>query len=396
MKLDKNKWENIKLDKCVHFIRGVTYSKNEECNNSNGIGILRSNNVDFDNYRINFDNLKFININAKIKKEQRLIKNDILISIANSKEQTGKIGFAFNDTNYYIGGFMAVLRPLNITPYFLFLTLSTNNFKQYIAGKNQGTTSIWNITFNRIKDFTFPLPPLSEQRQIVSLFQNLENCIEQAEQQEKNLKALLKKLVDDFVSNEPVFGNLIQTQQLKKVRYADVAQKIMRKINPVQYGVEKIVAGENLESEDFKIRTWGIVGKDALGPAFHVLFKPGDILYGSRRTYLKKVALADFEGVCANTTYVIRANEKLLLQDLLKYIMLSERFTKFSIGVSKGSTNPYINWKDLDNFFLQIPNLAVQKKIVDVLDSIYKTIEQLKSQQSLLKQLKYRLLNDIL
>ena len=111
---------------------------------------------------------------------------------------------------------------------------------------------------------------------------------------------------------------------------------------------------------------------------------------------MRKVSHADFEGVCANTTYVIKANEELLLQDLLKHIMLSERFTQYSIGVSKGSTNPYINWKDLDNFSFQIPEIEIQKEIAVVLDKILAIVEELKQQRSTLKHLKQKLLNEIL
>ena len=241
-----------------------------------------------------------------------------------------------------------------------------------------------------------PLPPLSEQKQIAALFQSIETAMEQVDGQEKNLKGLWKRLIDEFVSDKPSFGNLLKGKKLKTYNYCDVTDKLMRKIDPLTYGIEKIVAGENLESEDFKIRTWKKIGEGYLGPAFHVLFKTGDILYGSRRTYLKKVAYADFDGVCANTTYVIRANEKFLLQDLLKHIMLSDRFTQYSIGVSKGSTNPYINWKDLDDFSFQIPDLETQKEIANVLDGILAIVEQLKQQKVTLKLLKQKLLNEIL
>ena len=84
------------------------------------------------------------------------------------------------------------------------------------------------------------------------------------------------------------------------------------------------------------------------------------------------------------------------MQDLLKHIMLSERFTQYSIGVSKGSTNPYINWKDLDNFIFQIPDIETQKEIVKVLDSILSIVEQLKQQKEVLKNLKGKLLVEIL
>ena len=241
-----------------------------------------------------------------------------------------------------------------------------------------------------------PLPPLSEQKQIAVLFQSIETAMEQVEGQEKNLKALWKRLIDEFVCEKPTFGTLLINKKLKTVKYCDVTEKLMRKIDPLKYNIERIVAGENLESEDFKIRTWQKIGEGYLGPAFHVLFKAGDILYGSRRTYLKKVALADFDGVCANTTYVIKAKEEMLLQDLLKHIMLSERFTQYSIGVSKGSTNPYINWKDLDNFSFQIPDINTQKEMLSVLDGIIGIIEKLKQQKATLKLFKQKLLNVIL
>jgi type I restriction enzyme S subunit len=76
--------------------------------------------------------------------------------------------------------------------------------------------------------------------------------------------------------------------------------------------------------------------------------------------------------------------------------MLSQRFTQYSIGVSKGSTNPYINWKDLDDFSFQIPDLNTQKEIVNVLEGILVVVEQLKQQCATLKNLKQKLLSEIL
>jgi restriction endonuclease S subunit len=395
MNFKKNKWKSLLLEETCSFIRGVVFSTRDEVD-TNGYAILRSHNVDFENSKVSLHNLKYVNKNVKVKNSQKLVKNDILISVANSKEQTGKMGFSFEETNAYAGGFMAILRPkVDINPFYLFVYLLTNRSKEYFAGRTQGTTNIFNITFDRIKDLPIPIPSIEEQKQIASLFQSIETAIKKIEELANNLKVFWKKLIDEFCNEEPIFGKLLNDASLRKVRYCDVTEKVMRKIDPLTYGIERIVAGENLESEDFKIRTWQKIGEGYLGPAFHVLFKPGDILYGSRRTYLKKVALADFEGVCANTTYVIRAKEELLLQDLLKHIMLSERFTQYSIGVSKGSTNPYINWKDLDNFSFQIPDIETQKEIVKVLDGILNIIEQIMSQKVNLVNLKQKLLNEI-
>ena len=82
----------------------------------------------------------------------------------------------------------------------------------------------------------------------------------------------------------------------KRVRFGDVARKVNDRVDPTTAGIERYVAGEHMETDDRRIRRWGDVGDGYLGPAFHMRFKPGHVLYGSRRTYLRKVAVADFEG----------------------------------------------------------------------------------------------------
>lgn len=129
----------------------------------------------------------------------------------------------------------------------------------------------------------------------------------------------------------------------QRVRFGDVVRSLKEQVDPNSGEVERYVAGEHMESEKVHIRRWEIIGDGYLGPAFIRRFRKGQVLYGSRRTYLKKVAVAEWDGVTANTTLVLEALEDKLLQSLLPWLMLSERFTKHSIQESKGSTNPYIN-----------------------------------------------------
>ena len=324
--------------------------------------------------------------------------NDVLLAKMTPCYENGKSGLAknllngigFGSTEFY------VLRGTRLLPELVYHLIESTRFINNGKLMMVGTTGRKRLMKDFVINYEIPLPPLEEQKQIAALFQSIETAMEQVDGQERKLKALWKRLIDEFISDKPSFGNLLKGKKLKTYNYCDVSEKLMRKIDPLTYGIERIVAGENLESEDLKIRTWQKVGEGYLGPAFHVLFKAGDILYGSRRTYLRKVSHADFDGVCANTTYVIKANEELLLQDLLKHIMLSERFTQYSIGVSKGSTNPYINWKDLDNFSFQIPDIGTQREIANVLDGILQIVEHLKQQKTTLKNLKQKLLNEIL
>ncbi len=161
----------------------------------------------------------------------------------------------------------------------------------------------------------------------------------------------------------------------KRVTLGEVAATSKEKVDPHDGTVERYVAGEHMDTDDLKIHRWGDPGEVDLGPAFHLRFRPGQVLYGSRRTYLRKVAVADFDGVCANTTFVVQSKDPgVLLQEFLPFVMTSEPFHAFAIAESKGSVNPYVNWSDIARYEFDLPPLDEQKRIADLLWTVERHI----------------------
>jgi type I restriction enzyme S subunit len=392
MNLMKNKWKSLTLNEACTFVRGVVFSTKDEVD-SGGYAILRSHNVDFENSKVSLHNLKYVSETVKVKDSQRLLKNDILISVANSKEQTGKVGFSYEDTNSYAGGFMAILRPKEtIHPFYLFTYLLTDESKDFIAGRTQGTTNIFNITFERIKDLSIPLPPLEEQKQIVALFHSIETAMEQVEGQEKNLKALQKSLVNGLLSKEPMFGNLLNNKNCTVTTFDEIAE-CDKKYPEHEKEVERFVGLEWIEADNFQLQGYGLV---ANGTTFSKRFAKGDVLFGKRRAYLKKVAVADFNGICSGDILVIRAKTKKMLQGLLPYYISADAFIQHAVSTSAGSLSPRTKWKDLAELEVSVPDLKTQEKILELLQQFEMTINQLKQQKTTLKKLKQKLLNEIL
>ena len=141
-------------------------------------------------------------------------------------------------------------------------------------------------------------------------------------------------------------------------------EKVDRDNNPYEY----FVAGDHMETERPRLTMRGRFDEADVGPAFIRLFRPGQVLYGSRRTYLKKVSVADFEGVTSNVTFVLETkDEEVLPQRLLPFLLLSDRFTSYSIGKSKGSTNPYVLFSDLADFEVDLPVPVRVAEIADVM-----------------------------
>ncbi len=154
----------------------------------------------------------------------------------------------------------------------------------------------------------------------------------------------------------------------RRVKFGDVVRQSKDKADPETSGLERYIAGDHMDTDDLRLRRWGEIGSGYLGPAFHMRFKPGQVLYGSRRTYLRKVAIADFNGICANTTFVLEPkNPADLLPAFLPFLMQTQAFNSFSVKNSKGSVNPYINFSDLAKFEFLLPPAKEQRSITDTL-----------------------------
>ena len=160
---------------------------------------------------------------------------------------------------------------------------------------------------------------------------------------------------------------------MAKYKFGDIVREVKAKINRDNNPYDYYVAGDHMDTEDLTIRRRGRFATDDVGPAFIREFRKGQILYGSRRTYLKKVAVADFDGVTSNVTFVLETKDpSILLQELLPFIMLSEGFTQWSIMKSKGSTNPYVLFSDLANYEVDLPPIEKQKELAALLWSMVK------------------------
>ena len=162
----------------------------------------------------------------------------------------------------------------------------------------------------------------------------------------------------------------------KLTKFGDVAIQQKQTVDRENTELTRYVQGGHMNSEDLHLRAWGELTDEYLGPAFIRRFDEGDILYGSRRTYLRKVVIAPFSGITSNTTFVMKANAEKIDKRLLPYIMMSEGFTENSIKNSKGSVNPYINWKDIAKYEFQLPPKDQQDQLAQLLWAMDEVIEK--------------------
>lgn len=151
----------------------------------------------------------------------------------------------------------------------------------------------------------------------------------------------------------------------RQMPFEEIAESVTERVDdPSAAGVDRYVGLEHLDPESTRIRRWG--SPDDVGST-KLRFYPGDVVYGRRRAYQRKLGVADFEGICSAHALVLRARPATCLPEFLPYFLQSDGFHERAVGISVGSLSPTINWKTLAKEQFALPPLDEQKRIVEVL-----------------------------
>lgn len=184
--------------------------------------------------------------------------------------------------------------------------------------------------------------------------------------------------------------NAISMTQLPLVKFADIIHLNTDRVSdPASAGIDRFVGLEHIEPENLHIRSWGLV---ADGTTFTNTFKRGQVLFGKRRAYQRKVAVADFDGVCSSDIYVFESKDpNVLLPELVPFILQSEGFYQYAVKTSAGSLSPRTNWTHLANYEFPLPPVDEQRRIADLLWAADDTITEHQNLLSTLEKLELSL-----
>ena len=141
-----------------------------------------------------------------------------------------------------------------------------------------------------------------------------------------------------------------------------------------------------------KIRRWGAPSDVE---ATKLLFKKGDIIFGRRQAYQRKLAVADFDGICSAHAMVLRAKPEVVLPEFLPFFMQSDLFMNRAVEISVGSLSPTINWKTLAAQEFALPPLEGQRRIAEMLAAQEVLWTELQITLSAINNVKYSRLIDV-
>jgi type I restriction enzyme, S subunit len=176
------------------------------------------------------------------------------------------------------------------------------------------------------------------------------------------------------------------SDQLKKGwrvwRFDQMATMVNDRIDdPAEANVEYYVGLEHLDPESLTIRRWG---SPSDVNATKLLFRKGDIIFGRRRVYQRKLAVAHFDGICSAHALVLRAKPEVVVPEFLPFFMQSDLFMERAKQISVGSLSPTINWKTLAKEEFALPPMEEQRRMILALQVANNAIEKI-----ILAEIKY-------
>lgn len=203
-------WVWVRLGAVCGFERGITFPSSAKQNerDDENIPCLRTANIQ-DELELN----DLIYVNKKYYKnniDKLIRKNDIIMSTANSRELVGKTSFVYKvEYPMIFGGFVMALRANKLLSKFLFYYLRLEFLLGRFRGESTQTTNIANISSSVLGEYTFPLPPLSEQQRIVERIEELFAKLDEA-------KERLQEVADSFAVRKAAILHKAFTGELTK------------------------------------------------------------------------------------------------------------------------------------------------------------------------------------
>ena len=442
-KTKPDSWKKTTLGAEVDIIRGITFpssAKHREPSEDR-IVCLRTTNVQD---LVDWVDLLYVP-ESYVKNDNQYIRmNDILISMANSRELVGKVSLVTrDDIRCTLGGFIAAIRcSKTILPEFLMILLRVPATKEKIIDSSTQTTNIANISLGRLRPLQINLPTMQEQLNIVNKVSQLFDKCDQLETSLSDMQTLSKstrRSAIDAVSTAQTSEDLHiawerihnnwkaitgTTESVESLRMlvldlairGNLTSKTSQMIIPVistqespfsipahwkwctlqeitedlgqetpvsEFSYIDVASINNRTgtiSEDLNV----LSAKNAPSRARKRVAQ-GSVLFSTVRPYLRNIAIVNREftpKAIASTAFAVLYPIKSVSPDFLFICLRSNFFKTFVESKQKGVAYPAINGADLKSALLPIPPLAEQEQIIGVVTNLLNLCDQLEHELS--------------
>ena len=221
------------------------------------------------------------------------------------------------------------------------------------------------IKIGDLEKIEIPVPPLEVQTKIVEILDNFTELEAELEAKlEAELEARRKQY--EYYRNQLLTFDKVGGARfdVKWMKLGEISMYAKERIDGNLLSTENYVGVENLLKDK-----GGKTSSSSVPCGNAIKFKPGDILIGNIRPYLKKIWLANIIGGTNGDVLCIRVSRNdLVSSDYLYKCLSSDSFFNYDNSHAKGGKMPRGDKKAVMEYSIPIPPLEEQKRIVSILD----------------------------
>ena len=199
----------------------------------------------------------------------------------------------------------------------------------------------------------------AEQRKIADFMIALEHRIEAQQSLVDNLKKYKRGLLSAVFSQ-----NVSMFSTADFYAFSELAVRRSEKYDPKCNAHASCIELEHIEQE-----TGRIIGSTCADyqNSIKTVCKPGDVMFGKLRPYLRKYAFVQKECVCSSEIWSLIPTD-IVIPKYLFYLIQSEAFMKVA-NVSSGTKMPRAEWSTIAKSGYLIPSKDDQQATVDIFET---------------------------
>jgi type I restriction enzyme S subunit len=359
---------------------------------------------------------------SEIKSGNYVSKNDLIVGKITPCFENGKQAILSNLPNDF--GFATTevwtLHPINekVISEHLYAYLKFPKIRNELAVKMEGTTGRQRLPKHVLANFTFPLPPLQEQKKIAHVLSKIQISKEKTENTISAFQELKKSLMKHLFNYGPVSPGQIENVKLKEIEIGKIPKKWevteLKEIVDITYGVQAAVA--NLTDKNIgipiltniNISLNGILNLSTLryyglptDKRKKLLLKKGDILFNWRsgsQNHIGKTAIFNLEGDYTFSSFILRFRVKNDVDNLylFYYLYYLKNIGYFMSQRDQSSVNSVFNASRSAKLITLVPDKDTQLKIASILSAVDEKIEKLENKRKALNELFNSMLHDLM
>ena len=363
-------WTTTKLmDQCSVITKGTTPTSIGHKFTTSGPNFIKIESI---TQAGTFITSKFANISFdahEALKRSQLKQGDILFSIAGALGRTAIVDATIlpANTNQALAIIRLTDEPHFYKEYLRYFFTSELMIEQ--IEKLKGGAAQQNLSLTQLKELQIPLPPLEEQKRIVSIldeaFEGLDRARENAEANLKSAQELFERQLMDYFSITP---NDWTSQKLKSIT-TKIGSGATPRGGADAYKAEGISLIRSLNVHDrwFKVDKLAYIDDGQAEKLSNVVVQEGDVLLNITGASIARCCVVPSEYLPARVNQhvsIIRPNRSALIPNFLAFMLTSKPYKDrlLKTGEDNGSTRQALTKSQIQDLEVTFPIETMQQE----------------------------------